>query len=173
MKQLFIIVAIALYFSACTSNTIYKKPDDLIPEDQMVDLMVDIYIANVAVNLPNKDNLRNIQYMPLVYEKYKVDSTRFKKSTVYYMSKIKDYRDISQRVIDKLEILKKDHEATKKIEDSLIRIKSDSIRKVKEAILKIKLKDSLNIKKKDSLLNYGVFKKKRPLKAKKQLAPNN
>lgn len=171
MKQLFIIVAIVLFISACTSNTIYKKPDDLIPEDQMVDLMVDIYIANVAVNLPNKDNLRNIQYMPLVYEKYKVDSTRFKKNTVYYMSKIKDYRNISQRVIDKLEILKKEHEAAKKIEDSLIRIKLDSVRKIKDAILKLKLKDSLNKIKSDSILKKTTIKNKKLLKAKKKIQP--
>ncbi|PJC58354.1 MAG: DUF4296 domain-containing protein, partial [Flavobacteriales bacterium CG_4_9_14_0_2_um_filter_35_242] len=47
MKHTYIILAIVLFFGACTSNTIYKKPKDLIPKDQMVDLMVDMYMANV------------------------------------------------------------------------------------------------------------------------------
>lgn len=169
MKRTIITFAIVLFFGACTSNTIYKKPKDLIPKDQMVDLMVDMYMANVSVNLPNKDNLRNIQYLPLVYKKYKIDSTRFKSSNLYYMSKIKDYRDISQRVIDKLEILKKAAEAAKKIEDSIQKIKSDSVRKLKEAELKIKLKDSL---KSDFIIGNGVIIKKPPLKAKKKIQVN-
>ena len=182
MKHTYITLAIVLFFGACTSNTIYKKPKDLIPKDQMVDLMVDMYMANVSVNLPNKDNLRNIQYFPLVYKKHKIDSTRFKNSNLYYMSKIKDYLDINQRVIDKLEILKKAKEAVRKIEDSIQKIKSDSIQKIKsdsiqkiksdsvkkfkEAKLKIKLKDSL---KSDFIIGNGVIIKKPPLKTKKKI----
>ena len=178
MKHTYIILAIVLFFGACTSNTIYKKPKDLIPKDQMVDLMVDMYMANVSVNLPNKDNLRNIQYFPLVYKKHKIDSTRFKNSNLYYMSKIKDYLDINQRVIDKLEILKKAKEAVRKIEDSILKIKSDSIQKIKsdsvkkfkEAKLKIKLKDSL---KSDFIIGNGVIIKKPPLKTKKKIQVSN
>jgi hypothetical protein len=71
---------IIVLFASCTSNTIYKKPKDLIPEDQMVDLLVDLYIANAAYNSKTKKSLKKIDYLPLIYEKYHIDSLRFRKS---------------------------------------------------------------------------------------------
>ena len=48
MKKGFFYIAILLFLLSCTSNTIYKKPKDLIPKDSMVALLTDMYIASSA-----------------------------------------------------------------------------------------------------------------------------
>ena len=79
-----------MYFNtcvSCTSRTIYKKPNDLIPKDQMIDLWTDIYIAQwQARAIKNKKLERKVNYMPLVYNKFNIDSVRFMRSNIYYTS---------------------------------------------------------------------------------------
>lgn len=122
MKQLFCIFLSIIFLSSCTSNTIYKKPKDLIPHEQMVDLLVDMQLAVGAKVVKNIDNKRS-NYMPLIYEKYGVDSGIFARSNFYYSTKIDGYTKILQEVKVRLDTLEVVHE-------NLLR-KSDSIKKNK------------------------------------------
>ena len=87
---------------SCTSNTILEKPKDLIPKDSMVLLLTDLFIAKSAFVEKNTKNQRKINYMPLVYNKYKIDSTRFGTSNFYYTSKLEEYEEIYKAVNLKL-----------------------------------------------------------------------
>jgi len=109
---------LALLFS-CTSNTIYKKPDNLIPKEQMVDLLTDMFIANSAYGIKNISLQRKIDYLPLVYEKYQIDSARFQDSNLYYMSRIDDYEEIYKAVESQLKKKYKEAEEVNRIADSL------------------------------------------------------
>lgn len=173
MNRILTIIITLLFIYGCTSNTIYKKPEDLIPQDQMIDLMVDIYMANAALNMPNTADVRNIQYLPLVYYKYHIDSTRFKSSNFYYMTKIKDYKIISQSVVDKLSALKKIHEIALKRTDSLLIIKADSIKEAQEA--EFNLTDSVINLRLDSINKNNKIKNKNALKktVKRKLSPTD
>ena len=95
-KTLFFLVLI--FMVSCTSNTILEKPKDLIPKDSMVLLLTDLFIAKSAFNEKNIKNQRKINYIPLVYNKYKIDSTRFKSSNFYYTSKLEEYELIYNEV---------------------------------------------------------------------------
>ena len=106
MNKFIYIVLISFLLLNCTSNTILKKPDNLIPKDQMVDLLTDLFIAMNAQTTKNIDLKRNVNYFPLVFEKYKIDSTQFKESNYYYTSKVDDYDDILNEVQVRLETLK-------------------------------------------------------------------
>ncbi len=97
MKNINYIFIFVLVFS-CTSNTILKKPENLIHRDTMTLLIKDIFIALSAKDNSNLSNKRNINYMPFVYEKYKIDSLRFKNSNAYYVSKIDLYEEIFTEV---------------------------------------------------------------------------
>ena len=110
---------------ACTSNTIIKKPDHLISKNQMVDLLTDMLIASGAENIKNSNLERNVNYFPLVFEKYGIDSTRFKESNYYYTSRIDEYEQILQKVDARLKAMKKEIDDDIKLKDSL---KSDSIK---------------------------------------------
>ena len=119
MKQSITIILILIFIISCTSNTIYKKPDSLIPKDQMVDLMVDMQLALAAKTVKNKDGKRKIEYMHLVYEKYGIDSTRFSESNYYYTTNIDDYNKILKKVKNRLDKMKKSYEKEQIIKDSL------------------------------------------------------
>lgn len=126
---------------ACTSNTIIKKPDDLIPKNQMVDLLTDMLIATGAENIKNIELERNVNYFPLVFEKYGIDSTRFKESNHYYTSQIDDYEKILKKVDERLKAMKEKLDNEIKLQDSL---KNDSIKNLRENFKK-RLKRPLKI----------------------------
>ncbi len=113
---------------ACTSNTIIKKPDDLISKNQMVDLLTDMLIAAGAENIKNIDLERNVNYYPLVFEKYGIDSTRFKESNYYYTSQIDDYEKILKKVNERLKAIKDKLDFEIKLQDSL---RNDSLRNLR------------------------------------------
>jgi len=123
---------------SCTSNTIYEKPKDLIPKDQMVALLTDIFLANSAAINPNKSGKRNVKYLPLVYEKYHIDSAQFKRSNHYYTSNIKEYEAIYQEVFNNIEKLEKKYKVLQNKRDSIENLKKDSIR---DNMKKKRLKD--------------------------------
>lgn len=117
-----VFLLLAIFITACTSNTIYKKPDDLISKKEMVNLLTDMYLANAAKNSKTKALERDINFMPLVYEKYGIDSTRFQRSNRYYMSRIDDYEAIHKKVETRLKKMRDTTEASLKIKDSLRKI---------------------------------------------------
>jgi len=102
MKHIFIIFCAVLIFS-CTSNTILEKPKDLIPKDSMQLLLQEMVIAGSAKFIKNKNLEKNINYMPLVYQKFKIDSARFQNSNLYYMSKIDMYQKILESAKESIE----------------------------------------------------------------------
>ncbi len=121
---------------ACTSNTIIKKPENLIPKEQMVDLLTDIFIADGGDNIKNINMQRNINYFPLVFEKYQIDTTRFRESNYYYTSRIDDYDEILEKVDKRLKALKEQYDSQFKLADSIERVKKDSIKALKKALSK-------------------------------------
>lgn len=141
MKKVILFIVFSFLLS-CTSATIYKKPKNLIPRDQMVALLTDIYIANAAQINPYKTGRKKINYLSLVYQKYNIDTIRFKESNRYYTSDIKLYKSIYQEVLDTIEKLEKTYRKRNQIKDSIQKIKRDSIAEID------KLKDPIEFKKK-------------------------
>ena len=125
MKKAILLLTL-IFILSCTSNTIYEKPKDLIPKDTMVLLLKDMYIANSARNIKNKNLQRRFSYLPLVYSKYKIDSTRFKSSNFYYTSKIEDFGDLLNEVFTLIQKDQSKLSVMKKIRDSIIQ---DSVKR--------------------------------------------
>ncbi|MEO9571029.1 MAG: DUF4296 domain-containing protein [Polaribacter sp.] len=129
-----------IFLVSCTSNTIFEKPKDLIPKDTMTILIQDMIIATSAKFVNNKNQQKKINYMPFIYDIYKIDSLRFKTSNLYYISKI----DLYDEIINDAKILIND----KKEFYTKMKSKIDSIRK-----------DSLNIIKKKKIFRLDSIKK--------------
>lgn len=127
MKKLSYLLVFILVVS-CTSNTIFKKPKDLISKDSMSLLIQEMMIASSSKNIKNKYNQKKIMYMACVYDVFKIDSLRFQKSNLYYMSEIEVYEEILTAAHANLEKRKKVY---KKI-DSL---QKDSIKKAKKPLM--------------------------------------
>lgn len=126
MKKLFYFF-IALFLASCTSNTIYKKPENLILRDTMVALLTDMYLASSTKSIKNKKLKRDVNYFPLIYNKYNIDSTRFAESNVYYMSVIETYNEMLFEVKDNLVIQKEKYAKEIKVLDSIKRMKKENL----------------------------------------------
>lgn len=120
MKQFFYIFLIPLFILSCTSNTIYKKPENLIPRDKMVDILVDMQLALGAKSIKNIDGKKNVEYMHLVYEKYQIDSARFAENNFYYMTNIDEFNKVLRKTESKIQAMKKEYKAILKKQDSVI-----------------------------------------------------
>tara|TARA_Y100000385_G_scaffold163685_1_gene169614 strand:- start:160 stop:636 length:477 start_codon:yes stop_codon:yes gene_type:complete len=128
-------LAFLLVLQSCNKNA-YEAPVDLIPEDQMVEILSDLMILNSAQGANKKileDRLKN----PLgyVFKKYNIDSTQFENSNAYYARNIDQYSLIYQLVKEKLDNKKKRIqkriEIQNKVADSLRKLKRDSLTKTR------------------------------------------
>ena len=131
-------ILIFIFLVSCTSNTIFEKPKDLIPRDTMTVLIQDMIIATSAKFVNNKNQQKKINYMPFIYDTYKIDSLRFKTSNLYYTSKI----DLYDEIINDAKILIED----KKEFYTKLKSRRDSTRKdsIKKAGLKLESIDTLD-----------------------------
>ena len=105
MKQFVYIFLISVFTLSCTSNTIYKKPENLIPRDEMVEILVDMQLALGAKSIKNIDGNKSVEYMHLVYEKHKIDSARFAESNFYYMTNIDEFNKVLRKTKSKIQAL--------------------------------------------------------------------
>ncbi len=117
-------IVIILFLISCKGKTNYEKPEDLIPKDQMIDLLTDIHLASGASSVNNKYSEKSNKYMFLVFDKYKIDSTRFASSNLYYTSNVDEYKKIYDEVEKKLNNIRKEYDVEpdsidKRIYDSL------------------------------------------------------
>ncbi len=144
MNKMLLVILCAGIICSCTSNTIMKKPDDLISKDQMVDLLTDMYTAVSAEHIKNINEKRNVNYFQLIFDKYQIDSSQFKRSSFYYSSKIDEYDKILEQVEKNIKGLSSEFRAKTDKADSIIQVKKDSLRQVK----KDSLKNTRNIRRK-------------------------
>lgn len=174
MKYIKIHIIIYFLLISCTSNTILKKPDDLIPPDKMEDLLIDMFIASGAKKTINVSGKQGVNYYPYVFQKHKIDSAQFRRSSYYYTSKIDAYDDILKRVEKRLKYIKDSVSNSLHIRDSLnnIIIKKRRLLSNNKQSLRAydivfkefyKINDSI-LNKKDSLANHlaplSISKKK-------------
>nr|AOE09997.1 hypothetical protein [uncultured bacterium] len=114
-------------------------------------LLQEMVIASSAKFMKNKEQQKNINYMPLVYEKFKIDSTRFETSNQYYMSTIDKYQEILEGAKANLESRKDSFKEIKTRLDSLridsINIVKKNQNKVDSLVFKNSKLQKLNIKK--------------------------
>ena len=137
MKNYFYIL-LFVFFLSCESRTNYKKPKDLIPQDVMVNLLIDMHLVNGITGVKSKNDMKASDYMSVLYKKYQIDSTRFAASNLYYVSNISEYESMFKKV-------------ETKIGEQRILMEDDSI--MKPELMKKKLKrPSIKKRKKDSIL---------------------
>lgn len=142
MKQLFsFLIIISIAFS-CDNDKV-KKPENFIPKEKMINLLMDMKIANKTRNIKNLDLKKNVDYMANVYNKHQVDSVQFKENNAYYVDNIEEYLDIYQEVERRLNDSLNKYKTIKKIRDSVVKSK-----KTKKVLPKLKMEKKVNLKSK-------------------------
>lgn len=132
----FVFFLIAICLLGCYSVDKPKKPDNLISQDKMVDIMYDVFILNSAKGA-NKAKLEDQGIFPqdYVFKKHNIDSLQFALSNEYYGFYVEDYEAIIGRVEerinrnkDKYQKLIDDEEKDKQRKRDSIKTLSDSIK---------------------------------------------
>ena len=146
-KVLYIVIAFLMV--SCYDVNSSKKPDDLISQDKMVDVIVDMSLLNSAkgVNKRLIEN-QNLDLKAFIYEKHNIDSLQFAESNTYYANRIDDYNVIYAKVKDSLTTLK-DKYATIERDEKKVKRRKDSIRRAKRKDSVFKEKKGFNRNKKN------------------------
>lgn len=111
-----------LVLIACNEKLL-EKPDNLIPEAKMVEVLQDLAILNAAKTTNNAVLQENdIEPMVYIFEKHGIDSIQFVKSDRYYASNPPLYEELYKKVESNLENKTKIIEAEKEVNDSLRRL---------------------------------------------------
>ena len=103
MKKL---IYIFLIFYSCGSLSEENvKPNNLIPEDKMIDILYDMSLISVSKGI-NKRILENNGMKPKKYilKKYNIDSLQFVVSNEYYSKDLEIYLSIYEEVLNKLQL---------------------------------------------------------------------
>jgi hypothetical protein len=156
MRKIAVLISV-LVFMSCGKST-EKKPANLIPEDQMVEILFDVILINSAKGV-NKQLLQSKIENPLnyIYRTYEIDSLQFVESNTYYTYHPDQYNAIYEKVGSKLAAEKATYEAIiveqTRIKDSIKKARQNQIDTTKIAREKIKsIKKSLRpLSKFDSL----------------------
>lgn len=139
MKTTLISLVFLLTLSSCYTVDKPNKPENLISEGNMVNILVDMAIMSSAKGV-NKSNIEKIGIVPdeYIYKKNNIDSTIFTESNTYYAFDIKKYNAIYLRVKDSLTLLRDKYKSidTKEKKEKAIK---DSIRRTKASIEKHKM----------------------------------
>jgi len=144
-------IILLLIFGCNNSIEKPKKPDNLISEVVMVDIMYDAFILNSAKGV-NKRMLENNGIFPenYIFDKYNVDSTQFANSNNYYAYDTKTYESILKRIREKIEADKKKYEALEALEEAERKRKADSIKEIRK-------------REKDSIIKFDKERNLKPI----------
>ena len=99
-----IAVFLSIFFLIACNESAVKKPDRLISEDKMVDILYDLAVLDaMRTQKPLALSERNIVVEGYIYKKYNIDSLEFAQSNRYYASDIKSYKKMYERVGKRLQ----------------------------------------------------------------------
>lgn len=131
---------VLLFLVVACNEKLMEKPDDLIPENKMVEVLKDLAIVNAA-KTTNVAVLQenDIEPMNYIFEKHGIDSIQLVESDRYYASLPVKYEQIYKKVEAELERETKALEEEKKVNDSLRRLElenkgNNNLDKVKDSV---------------------------------------
>jgi hypothetical protein len=111
MKKVRVLLFCFVLIGSCQNGPI-EKPDNLIDQDKMVDIMFDITVLE-AMKSQTALVLETNKINPntYIYKKYNIDSLQFANSDKYYASNVNKYKEIfdavNKKIEDQMELSKK------------------------------------------------------------------
>ena len=117
MKNIFFILSLLfLVFTSCDKLPV-EKPENLIKEKKMIDMLVDIHIAEATFinmrydSIIKRSSSANFYYS--ILEKYEVPDSVFEKSFVFYASVPKDFEEMYRKVMNQLSEIEQEYSGRK------------------------------------------------------------
>lgn len=112
-----------------------EKPENLIPEDKMAEVLIDVHLFNSAKSY-NRMPLQQTGMTPhqFIYEKHGIDSLQYERSNAYYGADLDKYVAIHSRAKNILEKRKREVDTLISIENR----KKDSIKLINDSLRRAK-----------------------------------
>ncbi len=102
MKRYLLLLLFGVFFSC--ENQLVEKPDNLIDEDKMVEVLYDLSVLEAIKSQRSVELAQSgVDYKTYIYEKHKIDSVQFAKSNRYYASDLDNYKKIFDKVKERIE----------------------------------------------------------------------
>lgn len=137
-----------LLLLSCQNIEEVERPDDLIPEAKMVEILTDLSLLNSAKNY-NKRLLEETGFRPdeYLYNKHNIDSARLAESTRYYARNSTEFESIYRKVQNNLnrmrDNLEKVQAEEERIKDSIKALEPEADSLVKDSVALKRIPDSL------------------------------
>ncbi len=132
-KYIYFFVVVLATFS-CQSLETPPKPDVIIEEDKMVEILTDMAFIKAAKTTYRKVlEIEKVNPETYILKKHNIDSAVFAQNNIWYSGQLEKYADIFTRVKKNLETSRDRYEKLKKEEDSIKKVQ-DSIKKAKDKL---------------------------------------
>lgn len=105
MKIIFAFLSIVVLLFSCQGTA--EKPDNLIPEDKMIDILYDLALLE-GIKDDYTLKQQSLYLDQFIYDKYKIDSLQFVQSNAYYASDVQNYKEMYQKLNIKIDLKKKE-----------------------------------------------------------------
>lgn len=121
---------VLLLLASCQNVEKTAKPENLIPENEMVDILVDFAQIDALISLSTKEyEKRGAPARRLIFEKYNIDSIQLVQSSNYYA----DHFKINQRIYEAVEAkLQKATDSLNALDEKYKKEVSEKARKERE-----------------------------------------
>ncbi len=109
-------------FSSCNSDKQKKVPEYVIDQEKMIDLLVEVHIAEATLEKKqgHKANARDYAspYYKTIFDSFNTNPQNFDTNIAWYQQNMENFEDMYNQVMIKLTKLKDEHlEKTKKSSD--------------------------------------------------------
>lgn len=102
MKQL-LFLFVTFFIVSCSKNPV-PKPDNLLDEKTMVDILYDVSLLQaIEGSMPNKLMEHNIEMDQYIFKKYKIDSVTYRQNQMYYAGDARKFKKIYKKVLERLD----------------------------------------------------------------------
>ena len=140
MRKILTILILCSCCVACSRYAYVEKPEHLLTEDQMVDILTQSALIQAASTLgafrdgriPPPEDAK--AFYAALYAKYGIDQQIFEQNNLYYVDNVKEYIRIYTRVSDNLNEMLTDAQNREKILAERLKIE-EFIRKLEKQIL--------------------------------------
>lgn len=121
MKAQFTLISVLLLsLAACQHVKRAPKPENLIPEKKMVNVLTDMVKLDATISYSTMQfDRRDVKARDLLFKKYNIDSVQLAASSAYYAEKFNQNERIYDSVKVRLEREKKNLDSLKKVKDSI------------------------------------------------------
>ena len=100
MKQL-LFLFVTIFIVSCSKNPV-PKPDNLLDEKTMVDILYDVSLLQaIEGSMPNKLMEHNIEMDQYIFKKYKIDSVTYRQNQMYYAGDARKFKKIYKKVLER------------------------------------------------------------------------